>query len=267
MTGLEPHGEPEIVVVDDADAASLSAAAYIAARIQHAVEERGRADWATTGGSNPVGIYRAMMDTPIAASIPWDRTHVWWGDDRYVPRDHALSNVKPFDEIVLRISPDTGGTAGVPLPLDQVHPFPTTEAIGGRRGNDWCATALAQELMAADLPDVEGWPSFDLILVGIGGDGHLFSVFPASPAIGALDLALGIPAPTHIEPHVPRVTLNPAVLGAARDLLVVVLGESKADLLADVFGRWDPRRLPAQFARRTGATWILDEAAAAGLPR
>lgn len=272
MTGLEPRGEPEIVVVEDEATAALRAAEYIAARIQRAVGDRGRADWATTGGSNPVGIYRAMMETSIGASIPWAQTHVWWGDDRYVPRDHPLSNVKPFDDIVLRIGPAQagtagGGSAGVPLPLDQVHSFPTSDAIGAAHGNDWCARALAHELRAAGLPDREGWPSFDLILVGIGGDGHLFSVFPGSPAIDAPDLALGIPAPTHIEPRVPRVTLNPAVLGAARDLLVVVLGDSKADLLREVFGTWDPRRLPAQFARRAGATWILDEAAATRLPR
>jgi 6-phosphogluconolactonase len=264
-------GEPEIVIVADGAAASLLAAERIAARLRAAVEARGRADWATTGGSNPIGIYRAIMDGPLRDTIPWGRTHVWWGDDRYVPRDHPLSNVKPFDDIVLSIGEAEegtggGGPAGVPLPADHVHPFPTGEAIGRALGNDACAAALADELRAAGLPQVDGWPAFDLILVGIGGDGHLFSVFPRSPAIGAAELAMGIPAPTHIEPHVPRVTLNPTVLRAASDILVVVLGASKATILADVFGAWDPVRLPAQFARREGATWILDEAAAAQLP-
>jgi 6-phosphogluconolactonase len=79
---------------------------------------------------------------------------------------------------------------------------------------------------------------------------------------------LAIPAPTHIEPHVERVTLNPAVLGVARDLLAVATGSDKAPVLGQVFGdERDPRRWPAQLARRAGATWILDEAAAADLPR
>lgn len=257
MTELDGRSEPAIAVVVDGEAASLLAAERIAARLTAAVDQRGRADWATTGGSNPIGIYRAMVETPIGATIPWERTHVWWGDDRFVPREHPLSNVKPFDDILL---------PAVPLPLAQVHPFPTSLAIGRARDNHWCAASLASELGAAGLPEVAGWPSLDLILVGIGSDGHLFSVFPGSPAIGAAELALGIPAPTHIEPHVPRVTLNPAVLGSARELLVVVLGASKAALLTDVFGPWDPTRLPAQLARRAGATWILDEAAAARLP-
>ena len=92
-------------------------------------------------------------------------------------------------------------------------PFPTNEAIGRARGTAWCAATLADELRAAGLPEVDGWPSFDLLLLGIGGDGHLLSVFPDSPALDSAELGLAIPAPTHIEPHVERVTLNPAIVG------------------------------------------------------
>ena len=273
MTGVPgPAGEPELIVVPDGAAASALAAERIANGLRSAVEARGRADWATTGGSNPIGIYRAIMDGPLRDAIPWELTHIWWGDDRFVPRDHPLSNVKPLDDILLRIGASEegvagGGPAGVPIGADHVHPFPAGEAIGRGQGTDACAAALADELRAAGLPTVDGWPSFDLILVGIGGDGHLFSVFPGSATIGSSELALGVPAPTHIEPHVPRVTLNPAVLTAARELLVVVLGESKAAIVGEVFGRAGPAPLPAQFARRAGATWILDEAAAAQLAR
>ena len=106
------------------------------------------------------------------------------------------------------------------------------------------------------------------MLLGIGADGHLLSVFPGSAAFDSTELAMAIPAPTHIEPHVERVTLNPAVIGAARQVLVVAYGSDKAPVLAHIFGpERDPRRWPAQLARRAGATWILDEAAAANLPR
>ena len=101
----------------------------------------------------------------------------------------------------------------------------------------------------------------------IGSDGHLLSVFPGSAAIGAPELALAIPAPTHIEPHVERVTLNPALVGTARDLLVVATGADKASVIGGAFGpSGDPRTLPARLAVRAGATWILDEAAAAEMP-
>ena len=106
-----------------------------------------------------------------------------------------------------------------------------------------------------------------MLLLGVGRDGHLLSVFPGSPAIGSAELAMAIPAPTHIEPHVPRLTLNPAVIGAARQVLVVATGAAKASVLGEIFGPTrDPARWPAQLALRDNATWILDEASAAGLP-
>ena len=199
--------------------------------------------------------------------------HVWWGDDRYVPRDHPLSNVKPLDDILLAIGLAEEGVAGgrgpgIPLPAGNVHPFLTGEAIGGARGPAWCAAALADELTGAPLATDGRWPVFDLLLLGVGADGHVLSVFPGSAALGAAELALAIPAPSHIEPRVERVTLNPAVVGVARHVLVVATGAAKADVLADVFGQTrDPSRWPAQLARRSGATWILDAAAAASLPR
>ena len=264
---------PEIAVVADADAASALAADRVAAALQTAVEARGRADWATTGGSTPVGIYRALAAPPLRDAVPWPDVHVWWGDDRYVPRDHALSNVKPLDDILIDLpgrqaGQDVGGTPiAVRLPLENLHPFRTSEAIGAGRGAATCAAELADELRANDLPLVDGWPVFDLVLLGIGGDGHVLSVFPGSEAFEATAWALAIPAPTHIEPHVERVTLNPAILAVARRILVVMHGAGKAAVLGDIFGPLiDPTRWPAQLALRDSATWILDEAAAASLP-
>jgi 6-phosphogluconolactonase len=108
------------------------------------------------------------------------------------------------------------------------------------------------------------------VILGIGGDGHVLSVFPESAAFDAPHDAWGlaIPAPSHIEPHVERVTMHPGVIGAARDVLVVATGEGKAEVLATVFGPVrDARRWPAQLTLHERCTWILDEAAAARLPR
>ena len=260
--------EPQVVVVRDPDAATDEAARRIVVVLRDAVARRGRADWAVTGGSTAIGIYRALATAPLRDEIAWAAIHVWWGDDRFVPRDHPLSNVKPFDDILLGIGRAEegtagGGPAGLPIPPEHFHPFRTSEAIGRARGTVWCAELMAAELHASGPIADDGWPAFDLMTLGMGGDGHILSVFPGSPAFEAHDLALGIEAPTHIEPHVERVTLNPAVVSAAREVLVVVVGESKAAVLAEVLGPvTDVRRWPAQLARHAGTTWIVDEAAA-----
>jgi 6-phosphogluconolactonase len=259
-------------VVADAAAGTLVAAERIAASLASAVAARGRADWATTGGSSPFGIYRRLVDPPLTETVPWPGVHVWWGDDRYVSRDHPLSNVKAFDDILLDLSGAEEGTAGtgrpgVPIALANVHPFPTGEAIGRARGAAWCAATLASELRDAGLPASDGWPVLDLVLLGVGGDGHILSVFPGSSAFDATELAMAIPAPTHIEPHVERVTLHPGIVGVARGVLVVASGADKAGVIGRAFrDETDPRAVPSRLAVRPGATWILDEAAAAEIP-
>lgn len=267
--------EPEIVVLPDEAAVALAAAERIAAGLVRAVDERGRADWVTTGGSMAPAIYRQLAAEPLRDAVPWDSVHVWWGDDRFVSRDHPLSNVKPFDDIMLAIYWTQGGQTAlgqsgqgvpIPLPFDNIHPFPTTAAIGRAQGAGWCATQLAAELREKGPDATDGWPVFDVIVVGIGPDGHLLSVFPGSTAFDSGELALAIPAPTHVDPHVERVTLNPAVLAAARSVVVVAQGESKAAVIGHVFGSdLDPRRLPAQLVRSANAAWILDAAAGAAL--
>jgi 6-phosphogluconolactonase len=265
--------EPEVVVVADPAAAMTEGAWRIAAGLADAARTRGRADWAVTGGSTAAGIYRALAEPPLRDDVPWDVVHAWWGDDRYVPRDHPLSNVKPFDDILLGIGRAEGGVPGggppgVPIPVGHLHPFRTSEAIGRARGAAWCASAMANELRASGPAPVGAWPAFDLLTLGMGGDGHLLSVFPGSPALDSADLALAVAAPTRVEPHVERVTLNPGIVTAARRIVVVAVGSAKAGVLAEVLGpAVDPRRWPVQLARRAGATWILDEAAATLLGR
>ena len=267
--------EPEVVVLEGGSAVAWAAAERIAASLSRAVDERGRADWVTTGGSMAPAIYRRLVDAPLRDTVPWALVHVWWGDDRFVPRDHPLSNIKPFDDILLSIAATEGGQLGrgtigaprpVPLPLENIHPFPTSAAIGAARDAAWCAAQLAGALREHGPQESDGWPVFDLILVGIGADGHLLSVFPGSAAFESDELALAIPAPTHIAPHVERVTLNPAVLPVARTVLAVAQGDAKAPVIGDIFGSEpDPRRLPAQLARNENAVWLLDPGAAADL--
>ena len=279
------RGEPEVRVVETPDAAYDLAAGLITDALVAAVARRDRADWVTTGGSAAPGIYGRLAASPLRGSVPWPAVHVWWTDDRFVPRDHPLSNVLPLDAALVGSGGFSGqsGTgesgidiaigleAGVMLPVENVHAIPVAEAIGEGRDPAWAAARYDAELRAAvaagALEAADGWPAFDLVLLGIGPDGHLLSVFPESIAWDAEAWAIAVPAPTHVEPHVARVTLHPAVLAVARQILVVATGASKAEPVRRALGeRVDVRTLPAQAARRDGATWVLDAAAAARLP-
>ncbi len=259
-------GEPTIDIVADGSVLADNSARRVADALVAAVERRGRADLATTGGSTPAGMYVRLTSEPLRDRVPWADVHLWWGDDRFVPRDHPLSNVFAADEILLN------EVHGVPLPNDNVHPWPTGQAIAGDLGPDWCADEYAREVRSAVPLDAAGVPIFDLVLIGIGPDGHLLSIFPGSPAIGTDRLALGIAAPTHVDPRVPRVTFSPSILAATPAILVMAGGEAKAEVLGRILDgpRLEPAApdgLPAQLARRSNATWLLDTAVATGLRR
>ena len=253
-------GAPAIRVLHDPEATSGAAAEVLALALREAVKERGRADWATTGGSTPVGIYRALRVPPLRDLVPWASVHVWWGDDRFVSRDDPLSNVRPLDRELL---------GDVPLRPGNVHAMPMADAIAAGGDVSLVAAVYDGELHAAALPVADsGFPILDVALVGIGSDGHVLSVFPGSPLFDSPDWVSGVPAPTHIEPHVARVSMHPGVLTAARLPMVVAHGAGKAAILASVLGpERDERRWPAQVARRAGAIWFLDRDAAASLPR
>ena len=257
--------EPTIVELADPDACALAAAERIIEILDVAIDDHDEAHWVTTGGSGPAAIYHHLASSALRGEIDWRKVQLWFTDERFVPPDHALSNAKIADEILLLPSrPGEPGSGGVPIPGDQVHPIETAVAIAAGHDQDWCAARYAEDLQA-DGPDTndDGWPVFDLILLGIGPDGHILSVFPGSGTFDRKALALGVPAPIHVEPHVPRITLNPWIVPAARELLVVSTGARKAATLRDILrGERDERALPAQLARRPGATWFLDHEAA-----
>lgn len=251
--------EPEILIFPNAADTSHAAAVRIAAGLTGAVGARGIAHWITTGGSTPGQIYRHLADQPLRETVPWDRVHLWWSDERWVPPDDILSNALACWDILLR---------NVPVPADQIHVVPIGDALRAGEGPAWVAARYADELHAAGLDlDDAGFPVLDVALVGVGSDGHVLSVFPGSATWDNPAWVQAVPAPMHIAPHVERVTLHPRLLAAARHPIAVVNGAAKAAILGEVFGSThDIRRLPAQLARRAGATWLLDEAAAASLP-
>ena len=281
VSGVVGPDEPRVIVRADPDAVAAEAADFISSALAEAIATHGRADWVTTGGSAPVGIYPLLAREPLRSRVAWDKLHLWWSDDRFVPRDHPLSNVVPAEAILLRTAVwsgesgqgaqgddiEAGTTDGVWVPPEHIHPFPTTEAIARGVGADWCAAAYERVLRDAGLRVVDGWPAFDLVFLGLGPDGHVMSVFPGSETFGSQAWTAAVPAPTHVEPHIARVTLTPGVLGAADRILMVTTGEGKADVIGRIFGPdGDERELPGRLVRSANATWIVDTAAAVRMP-
>lgn len=255
------RGEPEVLVFDDPAKLARAGAERVVRALTTAVAQRGVAHLALSGGSSPVALYRLLAGL---RDIPWAAVHLWWSDDRFVPPDHPESNTALVRDTLLRADAEKAHGAGVPA--GNVHPFPIPAGLEGGRGPEWVAEAYAKEILR-HVPTIEGRPAFDVMLLGVGPDGHVMSAFPGSPALAPnAPLVLAIPAPTSVEPHLPRLTLRPRVADDAVTLLVLVPDGAKAAVVARALeGRRNERRLPAQVARRQGATWLLSRAAAAGL--
>ncbi|MEY4388523.1 MAG: hypothetical protein RLZZ432_242 [Chloroflexota bacterium] len=251
-----------VCILADAPALAEAAAELVVASACAAVEARGRFDLCTTGGSTPAALYAALRMPERSSRMPWQATHVWFGDDRLVPRHDTRSNLAPVDAVLLAPGPDGSPS---PMPADAVHPWPT-----GADSGDRAVAGYLAELSGSGLIGAAGsQPVFDLVLLGVGGDGHCLSVFPGSPLAQAdAPVAAAVPAPTHIEPHVARLSFSLGVLRSARSVCVLAPGAAKAEILARVLdGGVDLAggigELPARAARIATATWLLDRESAA----
>jgi 6-phosphogluconolactonase len=268
-------GETRIVVLADKTAVAGESARRLVEALAGAIDRRGEAHVALTGGSSAAELYRELAQPAWRDALDWGRVHLWWGDDRFVPVDDPESNIGMAYELLLgaRTRPgeaaeaDSRPPTALPVPAENIHPFEIDEALSESDAAQLVAQRYAETMVSVLPRRAGGLPAFDVVLLGVGGDGHLMSVFPDSEAFepGA-PLVLAVPAPQHIGPHLPRVTLHPRVFEAAALLLVMVSGEAKADVVARILeGERDARRLPAQLADRSNAVWLLDEGAAAQL--
>ena len=253
---------PRIVVAANPEDLARRAADEVCKRLSAAIAERGIAHFVLTGGSSPLRLYADLRREPWRSSVEWNRVVLWMGDDRYVPSHDADSNAGVARRLLF--DPDGSPNGPLPVPSDNVRFFPIDEARSRADGAEWAAYAYSAQISAGVPGDP---PVFDLILLGLGPDGHILSVFPGSAALEAgTPLVLTIPAPTHVEPRLPRLTLNPVVVPAARAVMLLSQGGAKAGIVASVLTKpRDPRRFPAQLAAGPNATWFLDAAAASGL--
>jgi 6-phosphogluconolactonase len=248
---------PQVEVVADPDLLAEVAARSFAALAEAAIHARGRFVVALSGGHTPRGAYQRLSREPFASRISWSQVALLWGDERCVPPDHPESNYRMVREVLLDHAP---------IPPANVHRI---------RGEDDPAAAAAQyEETLRSLFDTPAGPprtgpggSFDLILLGLGEEGHTVSLFPGSAAVKEqirwvmAERAAGMTTPW-------RVTLTPQVINAAAEILFLVSGHAKADILRRVVeGERRPPLLPAQVisAGAGRVRWLVDRAAAAEL--
>lgn len=227
--------KPRNLIVIPGPAFPETAAHWIADRIERALADRATCSIALSGGNTPRPVYRRLA----GIGLPWERVHVFFADERRVPPDDERSNFRLVRETLL---------AHLPVQPD-VHRMKGEEADG-----DVAAAAYATEL-----PD-----ALDVVVLGMGDDGHTASLFPGSPALHERDRrVLAVPGP----PDSPdRLTLTPPALEAAHHRVVLVSGAGKSSVVAEVFDADpDPLAHPIQLALND--TWILDAAAAADVDR
>ena len=237
----------DLRVFADAGALATAAARAVAQLLATAVRERGSASIALAGGRTPSGLYRCLA-LDHRHDTPWDRVHVYWSDERDVPHDDARSNYRMACESLLD---------HVPVRPTHVHSMPTVLGEPGQAAAEYERTLRSRF-------DAE-WPRFDVVLLGIGDDGHTASLFPRSPALDeASRWVAATTAP--VEPR-GRLTLTLPALTHAMVMFVVAAGSSKTDALRCALDDRPDPRCPASLLRaaRAPAVWWADAQAAAHL--
>lgn len=238
----------EVRVVTDAAEVARAGADLVVEAARQAIAERGRFTIALSGGSTPRALYTLLATPAYRQEVDWGRVEVFWGDERCVPPDDAQSNYRMARETLL----DT-----VPIPAGQVH------RIQGEDDPGAAAETYAAELRAAFGTAAGQWPRLDLVLLGMGPDGHTASLFPDTDAARIADRLVAAPFVPHLNAH--RITLTLPVLNAARLVVFLAGGADKQAMLRTVraAGTTGDPALPSSLVHPTPGTllWLVDRAA------
>ena len=235
-------------------AVAQAAAEFFTSNVVAAVQARGLARVAISGGTTPKTMFAFLADPtqPFVKQVPWDKLDLFWVDERCVPPDHPESNYRMTNEALL---------SKVPLPAEHIH------RMEGELEPETAAARYESLLRSAFKLEGAQTPTFDLILLGMGDDGHTASLFPHTEALHDM---------THlvVANHVPqkdawRITLTWPVINQGREVAFLIEGPGKAQVLHDVFlGPYAPETHPSQLIRPASSllTLLLDDAAASKLP-
>ncbi|MET7686131.1 6-phosphogluconolactonase [Streptomyces sp. NPDC005423] len=249
---------PQLVVHRDKELMAQAAAARLITKIVDAQASRGHASIVLTGGRNGNGLLAALAAQPARDAVDWSRLDLWWGDERFLPAGDPDRNDTQAREALLD---------KVALDPKRVHVMPASD---GPYGNDVDAAAAgyAEELARSAGPENHaGVPDFDVLMLGVGPDTHVASLFPELPAVRETERTVvgvhGAPKPPPI-----RVSLTLPAIRAAREVWLLAAGEDKAEAAAIALSGAGEIQAPAAGAQGSSRTlWLLDAAAASQLPR
>jgi 6-phosphogluconolactonase len=244
-----------ILVHPDGPVLAQAAAARLVTKLVDVLAERDEAHLGLTGGTIGIGMLAALGDLPMRQAVDWGRVHLWWGDERFLPGGDSERNDTQARDALLRL---------LPLEPAHVHAMPATDGPDGPDAEAAAARYAAE--LARYAPAGADAPAFDVLLLGMGPDGHIASLFPEHPGThetGPAAIAV------HNSPKPPpnRISLTFRVIQAAREVWVIASGaeKAKAASLALAAGT-DQTVIPAAGAHGTEATlWLLDQAGAAQL--
>lgn len=238
---------PMIEICRDADHLARVAAERFSDMARNPIADRFSV--ALSGGSTPRRLFSLLAGPPYSGSIDWERIFFFWGDERCVPPDHPDSNYRMARETLL---------SRVPVPERNIHRIPADDPDHQRAAESYSATITQ---FFAPSP-----PRFDLVLLGMGDDGHTASLFPDTTALSVNDL---IAVPNFVTKFDAwRITLTASIINSARNVIFLVSGADKATVLHKVIkGDHDPRTYPSQLIAPSEGrlTWLIDQDAASTL--
>jgi 6-phosphogluconolactonase len=240
---MAPSDNRHVIGASDANALAKAAADRIMARIAANAD---RVAICLTGGSSPKQLYQLLATEAYRSLLPWNRVHWFIGDERFVRADDPLNNMGVARWIFLDRY----------APASNIHPIPTDTTNPQEAARHY--ESELKSFYGADRLDSTR-PLFDVVLMGVGPDGHTASLFPDDPALKETERwVVGVPR-AKIEPFVPRVTLTLPALGSCHEMLFEVSGADKRAILTRVL---DGENLPANHAHSIGETvWLADRAA------
>ncbi|MBE2201591.1 MAG: 6-phosphogluconolactonase [Anaerolinea sp.] len=238
----------QILALPDPEALAAEAARRFVSLAVYAIVTHGRFSVALSGGGTPEAMHRLLAQAPLKNQVTWENVHVFWGDERFVPPDDPDSSQRMARETLLN---------NVPIPAANIYPMPTVGLTP-----DAAAQQYARTISNFFAPFA---PRFDLVFLGMGADGHTASLFPGQTAVTTSHEQL-VTAVFHAPKPPPiRLTLTYQAINQAANIIFLVSGSSKADMIARIFApERDPVRYPAQGVRPGNGRllWLLDNEAA-----